>query len=214
MMPEGILGRKLGMTQVFEENGRLTPVTVVKAGPCQVVQRKTAQTDGYEAVQLAFDEVAESKVNKPLRGHFARAGVAAAKKLAEFRVEDSEKFQALSEGDTVEADIFTAGEYVDVTGISKGKGFAGSIKRWNFARGPMSHGSRYHRGPGSLGAVDPSRVFKGRKMPGRMGADRRTIQGLRIVEVDPEKNLLLIAGSVPGPKGALLTIRRTLKKKG
>lgn len=214
MMPEGILGRKLGMTQVFEEDGRLTPVTVVKAGPCQVVQRKTAQTDGYEAVQLAFDEVAESKVNKPMRGHFARAGVAAARKLAEFRVEDSEKFQGLTEGDTVSADIFTPGEYVDVSGVSKGKGFAGSIKRWNFARGPMSHGSRYHRGSGSLGAVDPARVFKGRKLPGRMGADRRTIQGLRIVEVDPEKNVILIAGSVPGPKGALLTIRRTLKKKG
>ena len=188
MMPEGILGRKLGMTQVFEEDGRLTPVTVVEAGPCRVVQRKTAQKDGYEAVQLAFDEVAERKVNKPMRGHFARVGVAPARKLVEFRIEDSEKFQALNEGDTVKVDIFTPGEYVDVTGITKGKGFAGSIKRWNLdgARCPTVHATTGDLV--SLGAVDPARVFKGRKLPGRMGGERRTIQGLRIVEVDPEKN--------------------------
>lgn len=213
-MPEGILGRKLGMTQVFEGDGRLTPVTVIEAGPCRVVQRKTAEKDGYEAVQLAFGEIAERKVNKPLKGHFAKAGVPVARRLQEFRVEDSEQFQELSEGDEVKVDLFAAGDYVDVTGVTKGKGFAGTIKRWNFHRGPMSHGSKYHRGVGSLGSMDAARVFKGRKMPGRLGGERQTIQGLRVVDVDPEKNLLLVAGSVPGPKGAALTIRRTVKQKG
>lgn len=213
-MPEGILGRKLGMTQVFEEDGRLTPVTVIEAGPCRVVQRKTAEKDGYEAVQLAFGAIAERKVNKPLKGHFKRAGVEPARRLQEFRVEDSEKFQALAEGDEVRVDLFKAGDYVDVTGITKGKGFAGVIKRWNFRRGPMAHGSMYHRRVGSLGSIDPARVFKGRKLPGRMGGEKRTIQGLRVVEVDPDKNLMLVAGSVPGPKGSIVTIRRTVKHKG
>lgn len=212
-MPKGILGRKLGMTQVFEQDGRLTPVTVIEAGPCQVVQRKTAENDGYEAVQLAFGEIAPKRLNKPLRGHFARAGVPAARTIKELRVEDSEEFQNLAVGDEVKADLFAPGDYVDVSGVTKGKGFAGMIKRWNAGRGPMSHGSKYHRGPGSLGATDPQRVFKGRHMPGRMGSERRTIQGLRVVQVDPEKNVILVAGSVPGPKGSFVLIRETVKNK-
>lgn len=212
-MPKGILGRKLGMTQVFEENGRLTPVTVVEAGPCKVVQRKTAESDGYEAVQLAFGSIKPKRVNKPAKGHFARAGVEVARRLRELRVEDSPEFQGLSVGDEVKADIFTPGEYVDVTGVSKGKGFQGSIKRWNQGRGPQSHGSRYHRGVGALNAVGPARVFKGRKLPGRMGGVRRTVQGLRVVQVDADRNLLLVAGSVPGPKGSFVLIRQTVKNK-
>lgn len=212
-MPKGILGRKLGMTQVFEENGRLTPVTVVEAGPCKVVQRKTVESDGYEAVQLAFGQIRPKRVNKPMKGHFARAGVDIARHLRELRVEDSEEFQALSVGDEVKADIFSEGEYVDVTGVSKGKGFQGSIKRWNQARGATSHGSRYHRGVGALNSVGPARVFKGRKLPGRMGGVRRTVQGLRVVRVDADRNLLLVAGSVPGPKGSLVLIRQTVKNK-
>lgn len=212
-MPKGILGRKLGMTQVFEENGRLTPVTVVEAGPCKVVQKKTVESDGYEAVQLAFGEIRPKRVNKAVKGHFARAGVEAQRRLRELRVEDSEEFKALSVGDEVKVDLFTPGDYVDVTGSSKGKGFQGNIKRWNQGRGPMGHGSHYHRGVGSLNAVDPARVFKGRKLPGRMGNERRTVQGLRVVQVDTDRNLLLVAGSVPGPKGSFLLIRQTVKNK-
>lgn len=212
-MPKGILGRKLGMTQLFEEDGRLTPVTVVEAGPCKVVQRKTVEKDGYEAVQLAFGEIRPKRVNKPMQGHFAKAGVPVMRKLKELRIEDSEEFQALEVGDEVKVDIFNVGDYVDVTGVSKGKGFAGVIKRWGFSRGFMSHGSRYHRRPGALNSIAPARVFKGRKMPGRMGGVKRTVQGLRIVKVDPEKNLLLISGSVPGPKGSFLLIRETVKNK-
>lgn len=212
-MPKGILGRKLGMTQVFEENGRLTPVTVVEAGPCKVVQRKTVESDGYEAVQLAFGAIRPKRVSKPVQGHFAKAGVPVARKLQELRVEDCEEFQSLSVGDEVTADRFSAGEYVDVSGVSKGKGFSGVIKRWNFSRGFMSHGSRYHRGVGALNSVGPARVFKGRPMPGRMGGVRRTVQGLRIVKVDSDRNLLLVAGSVPGPKGALVLVRETVKNK-
>lgn len=212
-MPKGILGRKLGMTQVFEENGRLTPVTVVEAGPCKVVQRKTVEKDGYEAVQLAFGAIRPKRVNMPLKGHFAKAGVEPARYLRELRVEDSGDFQALNVGDEVKADIFSPGEYVDVTGVTKGKGFQGVIKRWNMRRGAMSHGSRYHRGVGALNSVGPARVFKGRKLPGRMGGVRRTVQGLRVVRVDADRNLMLIAGSVPGPKGSLLLIRQTVKNK-
>lgn len=212
-MPKGILGRKLGMTQVFEQDGRLTPVTVIEAGPCQVVQRKTAENDGYEAVQLAFGEIAPKRLTRPVRGHFARAGVPAARMIRELRVEDTDEFQSLAVGDELKADLFAAGDYVDVSGVTKGKGFAGMIKRWNAHRGPMSHGSMYHRGPGSLGATDPQRVFKGRHLPGRMGSERRTIQGLRVVQVDPEKNVILVAGSVPGPKGSFVLIRKTVKNK-
>lgn len=213
-MPKGVFGRKIGMTQVFDEAGRLVPVTVVEVGPCHVVQKKDVETDGYQAVQIGIGEKKEKAVNKPLKGHFAKAGVKPHRHLRELRIEDSEEFQALEVGSELRADVFGAGDYVDVTGTSKGKGFAGVMKRWNFHRGPMSHGSMYHRRVGSLGAVDPARVFKGRKLPGRMGGVRRTVQGLRIVKVDPERNLLLIEGSVPGVKGALLEIRETVKHKG
>jgi len=208
-----LFGWKVGMTQIFDDSGNLVPVTVVEVGPCRVVQKKTVETDGYEAVQVGIGRQKESRVNKPLKGHYAKAGVEPHRYLREIRVEDSEVMKALEVGQELRADLFQPGEYVDVTGITKGKGFAGVIKRWNFRRGPMSHGSMYHRRVGSLGATDPQRVFKGRKLPGRMGGDRRTVQGLRVVKVDAERNLLLIRGSVPGAKGSLLEIRETVKKK-
>ncbi len=201
------------MTQIFDEQGQAIPVTVVQVEPCRVVQKKTSATDGYEAIQVGIGTAKPQRVNKPLKGHFARANVEPARYLREIRIEDSEVMQGLEVGQELRADLFQEGEYVDVTGTSKGKGFAGAIKRWNFHRGPMSHGSMYHRRVGSLGATDPQRVFKGRKLPGRMGGVRRTVQGLQIVKVDPERNLLLIRGSVPGPKGALLEIRETVKAK-
>lgn len=213
-MPKGLFGTKVGMTQIFDDAGNLVPVTVVEVGPCHVVQKKTAETDGYEAVQLGIGTQKAQRLNKPVRGHYAKAQVEPHRYLREIRIEDSEVMQCLEVGQEVRADLFEAGDYVDVTGITKGKGFAGAIKRWNFSRGPMSHGSMYHRRPGSLGATDPQRVFKGRKLPGRMGGERRTVQGLQVVKVDAERNLLLIRGSVPGPKGALLEIRETVKHKG
>lgn len=213
-MPKGLFGTKVGMTQIFDDAGNLVPVTVVEVGPCHVVQKKTAETDGYEAVQLGIGTQKAQRLNKPVRGHYAKAQVEPHRYLREIRIEDSEVMQGLEVGQEVRADLFEAGDYVDVTGITKGKGFAGAIKRWNFSRGPMSHGSMYHRRPGSLGATDPQRVFKGRKLPGRMGGERRTVQGLQVVKVDAERNLLLIRGSVPGPKGALLEIRETVKHKG
>ncbi len=212
-MPKGLFGTKVGMTQIFDEQGQAIPVTVVQVEPCRVVQKKTSATDGYEAIQVGIGTAKPQRVNKPLKGHFARANVEPARYLREIRIEDSEVMQGLEVGQELRADLFQEGEYVDVTGTSKGKGFAGAIKRWNFHRGPMSHGSMYHRRVGSLGATDPQRVFKGRKLPGRMGGVRRTVQGLQIVKVDPERNLLLIRGSVPGPKGALLEIRETVKAK-
>lgn len=208
-----MFGTKVGMTQIFDEEGQAIPVTVVQVEPCRVVQKKTTATDGYEAVQVGIGTAKPQRVNKPLKGHFAKANVEPARYLREIRIEDSEVMQSLEVGQELRADLFQEGEYVDVTGTSKGKGFAGAIKRWNFHRGPMSHGSMYHRRVGSLGATDPQRVFKGRKLPGRMGGVRRTVQGLQIVKVDPERNLLLIRGSVPGPKGALLEIRETVKAK-
>jgi large subunit ribosomal protein L3 len=212
-VPKGLFGTKVGMTQIFDEQGQAIPVTVVQVEPCRVVQKKTSATDGYEAIQVGIGTAKPQRVNKPLKGHFARANVEPARYLREIRIEDSEVMQGLEVGQELRADLFQEGEYVDVTGTSKGKGFAGAIKRWNFHRGPMSHGSMYHRRVGSLGATDPQRVFKGRKLPGRMGGVRRTVQGLQIVKVDPERNLLLIRGSVPGPKGALLEIRETVKAK-
>lgn len=212
-MPKGVYGTKIGMTQVFDETGDLVPVTVVEVEPCRVVQKKTKENDGYEAIQVGIGKVKESRVNKPVRGHYQKAQIEPHRRLRELRVEDSEEMQALEVGAELKADLFSSGDYVDVTGTSKGKGFAGVIKRWNFHRGPMKHGSKYHRGVGSLGATDPARVFKGRKLPGRMGGVRRTVQGLQIVKVDADRNLLLIRGSVPGPKGTLLEIRETVKNK-
>lgn len=211
-MNKGIIGRKLGMTQVFDEQGRAVPVTVVEAGPCVVCQKKTVETDGYEAIQLGFGEVKERRLNKPQLGHFRKAGVKPLRLLREFRLSDAGKYEV---GQVVKADIFAPGEKVDVTGTSKGKGFAGVIKRHNFRRGPMSHGSKYHRRVGSLGASTfPARVFKGRRMPGHMGAERVTIQGLEVVRVDPDKNLLLIKGGVPGVRGSYLLIRPSVKARG
>lgn len=205
---KGILGRKLGMTQVFGEDGRVIPVTVIEAGPCVVVQRKTTATDGYEAVQLGFGEVRERKVIKPARGHFKRAGVQPCRWLRELRVTDAGPFEV---GQRVTADVFAPGDLIDITGTSRGKGFAGGVRRWGFHRGPMTHGSKYHRGPGSLQSRAASRVFKGRRLPGRMGGERVTVQGLRVVRVDPEKNLILVRGAVPGPRGVLVAMRSSVK---
>lgn len=207
---KAVLGRKLGMTQVFAEDGRLVPVTVIEAGPMVVTQIKNKETDGYEAVQVAFGEVKEKRVNKPLRGHFAKAGVGFKKFVREFKVEDLSAYSLAQE---IKVDVFEAGEKVDAIGTSKGKGFQGPIKRHNQSRGPMTHGSRYHRGPGSMGAAsDPSRVFKGKKLAGHMGAERVTIQNLEVVKVDVEKNLILIKGAVPGPKKGLVVIKKGYKR--
>ena len=201
---KGILGRKLGMTQVFDpESGEVTPVTVIEAGPCPVVQVKTVETDGYEAVQIAFDAVADRKISKPERGHLEKGGVSAHRHLVEFRGQSQ-----LTVGETVTVEAFEPGEKVKVAGISIGKGFQGTIKRHNFKRGPVSHGSHNVRKPGSIGAsATPSRVFKGQKMAGRMGGVRVTQTGLVIHEVDVERNLLLVKGAVPGPKSGLVEIR-------
>lgn len=207
-MAKGILGRKVGMTQLFTEGGKLIPVTVVEAGPCVVVQKKTVETDGYNAIQVAFGDIKENRVNKPLKGHFDKAGVQPKRYVREFRVDNVDEYQV---GQEILADIFAEGEAVDVTGISKGKGFAGAIKRHGFARGPMAHGSKYHRRVGSLGAKGPARVFKGRPLPGRMGGERVTVQNLQVVKVDRERNLLVIRGSVPGNKNSLLIIKPSVK---
>jgi len=209
-MARGILGRKIGMTQIFGADGRLVPVTVVEAGPCQVVQKKTVATDGYEAIQLGFGEKRERLLTKPVRGHFAKHGAKPARFLREIRLDSGDP--AYEVGQEIKADLFQAGEEVDVVGRGKGKGFAGVIKRWNFNRAPMSHGSMYHRRTGSMCATDPARVFKNRKLPGRMGGGRVTVQGLQVFRVDPERNLILIRGAVPGPKGGLLLIKATVKR--
>lgn len=209
LMEKAILGRKLGMTQILEESGRAIPVTVIEAGPVSVVQKKEVERDGYSAVQVGFIDLKEKKVTKPLRGHFAKAKVTPKRYLREFRLNNTAE---LNVGDEIKVDIFKVGEKVDVTGISKGKGYAGTIKRWGIHRGPMSHGSGYHRGPGSMGgASSPSRVFKGKKLPGHMGAERVTIQNLEIVKIDEQKNLMLVRGAVPGPKGGLLIIKNGVK---
>lgn len=205
---KGILGKKLGMTQIFAADGKIIPVTVVEAGPCIVVQKKSAATDGYTAVQVGFDTIKEKLVNKPLKGHFAKHNVKATRYLREFRLED---IDALNVGDEIKADIFAEGELVDVTGISRGKGFAGAIKRWGFHRGPETHGSKYHRSPGSLGKRSWARVPKGRPLPGHLGTERVTVQGLRVVRIDLDRNLLLIKGAVPGAKGSMITIRDSVK---
>lgn len=202
-MPKGLLGRKLGMTQVFDERGHVVPVTVVRAGPCVVVCRRTKEKDGYTAVQLGFEEIPERRVTKPRLGHFTRAKVSPTRVLREFRVSDGD---ALEVGQKLGADVFKPGDTVNVTGTSKGKGFAGGVRRHGFKRGPMAHGSKYHRAPGSLASRDAARVFKGRRMPGHLGAVRVTVRGIKVVRVDPEKNLLILKGAVPGPRGGLLAI--------
>nr|WP_317359749.1 50S ribosomal protein L3 [uncultured Tyzzerella sp.] len=208
-MKKGIIAKKIGMTQIFSENGILIPVTVLEAGPCVVTQKKTMENDGYEAIQVGFGEVKESKVNKPLKGHFEKAGVSATKLLKEFKFENASEYEL---GALIKADIFAAGDKIDVNGVSKGKGFQGAIKRHNQHRGPMAHGSKYHRGVGSLSsATTPGKVKKGKKMPGHMGAENVTIQNLEVVRVDADKNLILVKGAVPGNKGSILVIKESVK---
>jgi len=209
-MKKGLIARKIGMTQLFDENGKVIPVTVVEAGPCTVVQKKTVETDGYEAIQVGFGDVKVTRVNKPEAGHFKKADVAPQKVLKEFRLED---MSTINVGDTLKADVFAVGDRVDVVGTSKGKGTAGSIKRWNFARLKESHGTGpVGRHAGSLGACsDPSRVYKGKKLAGHLGSERVTIQNLDIVKVDAENNLIAIKGAIPGPKGGIVVLADTVK---
>ena len=208
-MKKAILTTKVGMTQVFSEDGVLTPVTVLQAGPCVVTQVKTVENDGYSAVQVGFGDIREKLVNKPKKGHFAKAGVTAKRFLKEFRLEDAESYTL---GQEIKADVFAAGDKVDATAKSKGKGFQGAIKRHGQSRGPMAHGSKYHRHAGSNGsATTPGRVFKGKHMPGHMGAVRVTVRNLEVVSVDAEKNLILVKGAVPGPKKSLVMLKESVK---
>jgi large subunit ribosomal protein L3 len=207
-MTKGILGRKIGMTQVFAENGNLIPVTVVEAAKNVVLQKKSVESDGYEALQVGFEDKRDKLANKPEKGHVAKANTTPKRFIREFSGVDVTGYEV---GQEVKVDIFAAGDVVDVTGISKGKGFQGVIKRHGQSRGPMAHGSRYHRRPGSMGPVAPNRVFKGKLLPGRMGGEQITVQNLEIIKVDVERNLLLIKGNVPGPKKALLKIKSAVK---
>ena len=208
-MKKAILATKVGMTQIFSEDGTLTPVTVLQAGPCVVTQVKTVENDGYRAVPVGFGDIREKLVNKPKKGHFAKAGVTAKRFLKEFRLEDAESYTL---GQEIKADVFAAGDKVDATAKSKGKGFQGAIKRHGQSRGPMAHGSKYHRHAGSNGsATTPGRVFKGKHMPGHMGAVRVTVQNLEVVSVDAEKNLILVKGAVPGPKKSLVMLKESVK---
>ena len=208
-MKKAIIGKKVGMTQIFDENGRVIPVTVVEAGPCVVVQKKTVETDGYDAIQVGFGELREKLVNKPRKGHFAKAGVSLRRTLKEFRMEDVANYNV---GDEIKVDTFEIGDKVDVSGVSKGKWFQGTIKRWNASRGPMSHGSKFHRAPGSMGAAsDPSRTFKNKRMPGHMGAKNTTVLNLEVVKIMPEKNIILIKGGIPGPNKGTVVIRNSVK---
>ena len=208
-MKKGIIGKKLGMTQIFDEKGNVVPVTVIEAWPCVVAQVKTVETDGYNAIQLGYGEVKAKHINKPEAGHFAKSKLENKKHLREFRLEDISNFKV---GDEVKADVFAVGEKVDIQGTSKGKGFQGVIKRHGQHRGPMGHGSMYHRRPGSMGATStPGRVFKGKKLPGHMGSVTVTIQNLDVVAVDMDKNVILVKGSVPGAKGAILKIKSAVK---
>ncbi len=208
-MKKAIIGKKLGMTQLFDNNGNVVPVTVIEAGPCVVAQKKTIENDGYEAVQIGYGDLKASKVNKPMKGHFAKGDVAPKKVLREFRFEDT---SALGVGDIIKADVFAEGDAVDVRGTSKGKGYAGVIKRWNFARLKESHGTGpVHRHGGSLGVIDPARVFKGKKMAGHLGHERVTVQNLSVVKVDAEKNIIAVKGAVPGPKGGIVVLFDSVK---
>jgi large subunit ribosomal protein L3 len=210
---KGILGEKLGMTQIFSEQGHAVPVTVLRAGPCTVTQVRTDERDGYAAVQLGFGEVPAKRLNKPAAGHLAKAKAPSLKTLVEVRTDDASTFQP---GREIKADVFAPGEFVDVVGVSKGKGFAGAMKRWNFSGKEASHGTeRKHRSPGSVNAgTTPGRVFKGKKMPGHLGHERVTVLNLQVVEVDVERNLLLIKGAVPGPNGGVVLIRNAVKAGG
>lgn len=206
---KGILGKKLGMTQVFTAEGNVLPVTVIEAGPCVVLQKKDAENDGYEAIQIGYADKKEKRATKPEIGHAKKANATPKRYVKELRGVDLSQYEV---GQELKADLFAEGEYVDVTGISKGKGFAGVIKRWGQSTGPMSHGSRYHRGPGSMGSIQANRVPKGKRLPGHMGTDTVTIQNLEVVKVDAERNVILVKGSIPGPKNSFVNIKSAIKK--
>ena len=208
-MKKGIIGKKIGMTQLFDEKGNVIPVTVIEAGPCVVAQKKTVENDGYSSVQLGFEDIAERKLNKAEKGHFAKAGVANKKHLKEFKLDDA---ASMNVGDEIKADVFAAGECVDVTGLTKGHGYTGAIKRWNLHKLEMTHGvGPVHRQSGSMGVIDPARIFKGKKMAGQYGHEQVTMQNLDVVKVDVEKNLIAVKGAVPGPKGGIMFVRSTVK---
>ena len=208
-MKKGIIGKKIGMTQIFDEVGNAIPVTVIEAGPCAVTQIKTKETDGYEAIQLGFQDLAAKHVNKPAAGHFKKAGSAAKKHLKEFRLED---ISGYSIGETVTADIFAAGEKVDITGVTKGRGYSGTVKRWGTAILRMTHGTGpIHRQPGSMGVIDPARIFKNKKMPGQYGNEQVTVLNLAVVKVDADKNLIAVKGAIPGARGGIVYIRNSVK---
>ena len=210
-MNKGLIGKKVGMTQIFDEQGKVIPVTVIEAGPCVIAQIKTVETDGYNAIQLGFGEVKEHKVNKPVKGHYAKSKITPKKHLREFRLDSVENMNV---GDELKVDTFVAGDKLDIQGTSKGKGFQGVIKRHGQSRGPMGHGSMYHRRPGSMGPTStPGRVFKGKRLPGHMGRETITIQNLEVVRVDLDKNAILVKGSVPGAKGAILKLKSSVKSK-
>lgn len=209
-MKKAILATKVGMTQIFSEDGVLTPVTVLQAGPCVVTQVKTSENDGYDAIQVGFGEIREKLVNKPLKGHFAKANVGVRRFLREFRLDNAAEY---SLGQEIKVDLFAEGDHVDATGTSKGKGFQGAIKRHGLHRGPMKHGSKYHRHAGSNGAAtSPGRVFKGKHMPGQMGNVRVTVQNLEVVRIDADNNIILVKGAVPGPKKAMVVLKESVKK--
>ncbi len=208
-MKKGIIGKKIGMTQIFDEVGNVIPVTVIEAGPCVVTQKKTAENDGYEAVQLGFIDAKEKQLNKPAKGHFAKAGVAAKKHLKEFRLEDC---SALNVGDVITADTFAIGDKVDVTGITKGRGYTGAIKRWNLHKLCATHGvGPIHRQSGSMGVIDPARIFKNKKMAGQYGNEQVTVLNLKVVKIDAEKNLIAIKGAIPGAKNGIVFLRNSVK---
>ena len=210
-MNKGLIGKKIGMTQIFDESGKVIPVTVIEAGPCVIAQVKTEETDGYTAVQLGYGDIKEKKLNKPTKGHFTKVNVTPKKHLREFRLDSVE---GLAVGQELKADVFAVGDKLDIQGTSKGKGFQGVIKRHGQSRGPMGHGSMYHRRPGSMGPTStPGRVFKGKKLPGHMGVETITIQNLEVVRVDLDKNVILVKGSVPGVKGAILKLKSSVKSK-
>lgn len=205
---KAIMGIKVGMTQIYNEEGKAIPVTVVEAGPCTVLQKKKVETDGYNAIQVGFYNLKEKLANKPIKGHFKKANVKPLRYIREFRVDNVDDYEI---GQEINVGIFEEGDIVDITGTSKGKGFAGGVKRHNFARGSMGHGSKYHRRPGSLGAKGPARVFKGRKLPGRLGGERVTVQCLKVVKVYSDRNLILVKGAIPGPKRGLVIIKNSVK---
>ena len=208
-MQKGIIGKKIGMTQIFDENGNVIPVTLIEAGPCVVAQKKTGKNDGYEAVQLGFIEAKEKHVNKPRAGHFAKNGISAKKHLKEFRLDDCAKYNV---GDVITVDTFAAGEKVDVTGMTKGHGYSGVVKRWNHHKLRMTHGvGPVHRQPGSMGSIDPARIFKNHKMPGQYGNERVTVQNLKVVKIDSERNILAVKGAIPGAKGGIVFVRDSVK---